>query len=435
VTDTASERMAVSIVGAGYVGSSVAACLAEFGHDVVTVDIDEEVVAAINDGRSPIHEPGLPELVESHAGHNLRATTDYDAVLDTDLTFIAVQTPSREDGSIDLAVVRAATETLGETLARKDGRHTVVVKSTVTPGTTEDLVGPVLTGQSGKRVGADLGLAMNPEFQREGTAVADFLDPDKVVVGASDEAAVDMLRALYEPLIADAAFVETGIREAETIKYANNSFLAAKVSLVNDVGNVCKALDVDAYEVLGAVGLDDRISERFMRSGLGWGGSCFPKDVDAFRAVAREHGYEPPLLDAAVAVNDGQPRRLVDLLESHLDLDGARVAVLGLAFKPGTDDVRNSRALDLLAELLARGADPVAYDPVAVENAREVFPDLTYADTAEAALRDADAAAVATDWPEFDDLDWSVMSTAIVADGRHIEIAEDELLAYEGLCW
>jgi UDPglucose 6-dehydrogenase len=427
--------MRVSVLGAGYVGSSLAACLADFGHEVVAVDVDETKVDAINDARPPVHEPGLPERLAEHVGDRLRATIDYDAVPETDLTLVCVQTPSRDDGSIDLSVVEAAAAMLGDALAEKRGRHDVVVKSTVVPGTTEEVVAPTVAEHSGRTVGDDLGVAMNPEFQREGSAVADFLDPDKIVVGATDDAAVAALRDLYEPLLDDAHFVETGVREAEMIKYANNAFLAAKVSLVNDLANVCKEYGVDAYEVLDAVGLDHRISGRFMRSGLGWGGSCFPKDVAALRAAARDAGYDPALLDAAVAVNDEQPRRLVDLLARHVTLDGARVAVLGLAFKPGTDDVRNSRALDVLAALRDRGADPVGYDPVAVENAREAFPDAEYVDSAADALRGADAAVIATGWPEFDDLDWSAMARSVVVDGRHVDVDRDEVDVYEGLCW
>jgi len=425
----------VSVLGAGYVGSSVAACLADFGHEVVAIDVPEATVAALERGEPPVHEPGLPELLDEHVGGNLGATTAYDTVPETDVTLIAVQTPSRADGSIDLSVVEAAAEMLGDALAAKPGRHDVVVKSTVVPGATEERVAPAIAEHSGKTVGEDLGVVMNPEFQREGRAVEDFLDPDKIVVGATDGRAVEAIRDLYAPLVADTRFVETGIREAEMIKYANNAFLAAKVSLVNDLGNVCKEHGVDAYEVMDAVGLDHRVGAAFMRSGLGWGGSCFPKDVDALRAAAREKGYDPAVLDAGVEVNDGQPGRLVDLLADHVELDGARVAVLGLAFKPGTDDVRNSRALDVLAELLDRGAEPVAYDPVAVENAREVLQEAEYAESAADALRDADGAVVATGWPEFDDLDWSVMARSVVADGRRIDVDRDALDAYEGLCW
>ncbi|OAQ54711.1 UDP-glucose 6-dehydrogenase [Natrinema mahii] len=446
--------MHVSIVGSGYVGTTVAACLADLGHDVINIEIDEDIVAAINAGEAPIHESGLEERIAAHAGTRLRATTDYDAVRETDVTFLCLPTPQSDDGSLDLAIMEAGAESLGRALAGKADDHLVVVKSTVLPGTTDDVVAPILEAESGTPIGEGIEVAMNPEFLRMGTAVQDFLEPDKVVFGTASDDAAATLRELYAPILEGEArsasnnasggepqardgtdLVETDIREAELIKYANNAFLASKVSLVNELGNVAKAYGADAYEVLEAVGLDDRISERFMRSGLGWGGSCFPKDVNALRAGAREQGYEPELLDAAVAVNDGQPRRLVDLLADHVPLEGARIAVLGLSFKPGTDDVRKSRALDVIDALTARGADVVAYDPVAIENVRPDYSDIEYADSAEGALADADGAVVATGWPEFDGLSFDGMARRVVVDGRRIDVDEDALEGYEGLTW
>ena len=430
--------MNVSIVGSGYVGTTVAACLADDGHEVTNVDVDESVVAAINEGDAPIHEPGLDDLLAEHGGERLHATTDYGAVRDTDLTFLALPTPAREDGSIDLDAVKAGVRSLGEALAGKDGSHVVAVKSTVIPGTTEETVAPLLAETSGKAVDEAVHVAANPEFLREGSAVADFRDPDKVVVGARTELARERLRDVFSPLLADseAALVETGIREAETIKYANNAFLAAKVSLINDIGNVCKEYGVDAYEVADAIGLDDRIGERFLRSGVGWGGSCFPKDVAALVAAAREAGYDPAMLEAAVAVNDRQPERLLDLLERHVDPDGKRVAVLGLAFKPGTDDVRNSRAIPVVEGLRERGATVAAYDPVATETMRERFPEIEYADSAGAALDGASAALVVTDWDEFAALDaeFDRMERPVVVDGRRAVERRDGI-TYEGLTW
>jgi len=429
--------MHVSIVGSGYVGTTVAACLADLGHDVVNVEIDEDIVETINAGEAPIHEAGLAERIAEHAGSRLRATTDYAAVRDTAVTLLCLPTPQEDDGSLDLAIMQAGAESLGDALAGKDGDHLVVVKSTVLPGTTEEVVGSIVAERSGKRVGEDLHLAMNPEFLRMSTAVEDFLSPDKVVLGTQSEAGATILRELYAPILENehTDLVETDIREAELIKYANNAFLAAKVSLVNELGNISKAYGADAYDVLEAVGLDDRISERFLRSGLGWGGSCFPKDVNALRAGAREQGYDPVLLDAVVEVNDTQPRLLVDSLEEHVALEGARVAVLGLAFKPETDDTRKSRALDVIDALEGRGADVVAYDPVAIENVRPDYPEIEYADSSSEALEGADGAVVATDWPEFDELGFEGMARKVVVDGRRIDVDEDDLAVYEGLTW
>ncbi|WP_152040968.1 UDP-glucose 6-dehydrogenase AglM [Salinigranum salinum] len=434
--------MRISVIGSGYVGTTLAACFADLGHEVVNVDIDEEVVATINRGEPPIHEEGLPERVARHVTETgrLRATTDYDDVLETEATFVALPTPSRDDGSIDLSIMEAGTEQLGETLSTKEGWHTVVVKSTVVPGTTQDLIAPTVAAASGKALGEEIGVGMNPEFLREGTAVADFLEPDKVVLGADDDRTLADLRTVYEPLTerVDTAVVETGTREAEMMKYANNAFLAAKVSLINDLGNICKELGVDTYEVADAMGLDDRITRAFLDSGLGWGGSCFPKDVAAIVAAARDEGYEPPMLNAAVEVNDLMPARLLSLLDDHVDVDGKQVALLGLAFKPGTDDVRNTRSAALVRGLTDRGADVVAHDPAAVERMRASFPELDFAvaDSPAEALDGAHACIVATAWPDYSALDdeFDAMAHPLVLDGRHCLEPRDGIV-YEGLTW
>jgi len=451
--------MEVSVVGSGYVGTTLAACLADAGHDVTAIDIDPDVVAAINDGHATIHEPGLDDLLTEHAGDRLHATTEYDSVRGADVTFLAIGTPSREDGSIDLGPLTAAAEMTGEALAEggtvggEDDRYLVVIKSTITPPGVK-AVRKALSdgaGDAAERVE----LATNPEFLREGTAVSDFQNPDKLVFGTESSWATDRLEDLYEPLVAgrDVPAIRTDPETAMMIKYANNAFLASKISLANDLGNICKAFGIDAYEVMDAVGLDDRIGAKFLRSGVGWGGSCFPKDVDAIRAAAREAGYEPALLDAAVTVNDGQPERMLDLLGDHVDVAGKRVAVLGLAFKPGTDDIRNSRAIPIIRGLRQRDADVVAYDPVAAENTRERFPEIEYAESAAEALEGATAALVVTDWDEFTALDdaFDAMTVPgadavgtetdtvaadgpVVIDGRRI-IERREGLTYEGVTW
>jgi UDPglucose 6-dehydrogenase len=431
--------MNVSVVGTGYVGTTLSACLADLGHEVTAIDIDERVVERLNAGEATIHEPGLDDLVSTHAGSRLRATTDHTAAVETDLTFLAVGTPANDDSSIDASILRSAAEDLGEALAEKDGYHLVVVKSTVLPDVIEETIVPTIEAATGKTDGEEFGVAVNPEFLREGSAVEDFMDPDKIVLGTDgDDRAIDLLTELYRPLVdeREAPVVETGRREAATIKYANNTFLAAKISLINDIGNVCKELGVDAYEVADAMGLDDRIGEQFLRSGVGWGGSCFPKDTAALRAAAESSGYDPLMIDATIELNDRQPGRLLELLDTHVDVGGKRVAVLGLAFKPGTDDIRGSRAKPVIEGLLDRGAEVIAYDPRAADAMAEEFPDIEYAESAAEALTDAHGAAVVTDWPEFADLDseFDAMADPVVVDGRRI-ISRREGITYEGLTW
>lgn len=429
--------MNISIVGSGYVGTTVAACLADLGHEVTNIDIDETVVEQINAGETPIHEPGLADLVGEHGGDRLQATTDYAAVRETAVTFLALPTPSTDSGSIDTSIIETSTRSLADALASKDEPHLVVIKSTVVPGTTEDVLLPILDATT-ESTETPHQIAVNPEFLREGSAVSDFKHPDKVVFGTQTTDAQQQLTSVFEPLFekSDTATVETGIREAEMIKYANNVFLATKISLINELGNVCKEYGVDTYEVADAIGLDDRICERFLQSGVGWGGSCFPKDTKAFIAAARDVGYDPSLVEAALEVNDKQPVRLLDLLETHIDLNGCRIAVLGLAFKSGTDDIRNSRAIPTINGLQERGANVVAYDPVAVENMRNQFPDIEYAASAQEALDGAHGAVVVTDWDEFAALEeeFDRMAEPVVVDGRRV-ITPPSGVTYEGLTW
>ncbi|QFU82295.1 UDP-glucose 6-dehydrogenase AglM [Natronorubrum aibiense] len=428
--------MHITVIGSGYVGTTIAACFADLGHDVTAIDIDEEIVDTLNDGQSPISESGLENLLETHTGNRLEATTSYDAVPESDVTFLAIGTPSNDDGSIDLGALEAAVEATGEAVVDKDERHLVVIKSTVTPPSIETVLKPAVhRGADGNE---NIEIGMNPEFLREGSAVADFLHPDKLVFGASSEWGMDRLHAVFEPLLEDhdAHIVETDPQTAAMIKYANNAFLASKISLVNDLGNICKEFDLDAYEVMEAIGLDDRISEQFLRSGVGWGGSCFPKDVNAIIAAAREEDYDPAVLEATVEVNDRQPERMLELLADYVELEGARIAVLGLSFKPNTDDIRNSRAIPVIESLRSHGADVVAYDPVAADEMAEKFPNVDYAKTAVDALQDADGTLVVTDWDEFSDLDseFDEMATPVVIDGRRCVERRDGIV-YQGLTW
>jgi UDPglucose 6-dehydrogenase len=427
--------MKISVIGTGYVGTVSGTCFAELGHEVICVDVDRSKVDQINAGVPPIYEDGLSELLKKHAGERIHATSDYDqAVKNSDVSFICVGTPSDSSGNIDLGIVRAASASLGEALKKKKSYHVVVVKSTVVPETTEKVVLPIIEKHSGKRAG-DFGIAMNPEFLREGKAVYDFMHPDKIVVGSLDKRSGDIVASLYSGL--ECEITRTNPRTAEMIKYVNNSFLATKISFSNEVGNICKELGIDTYEVMKAVGKDFRIGPHFLNSGAGFGGSCFPKDVKALIGKAKELGYEPVLLESVIKVNEKQPSRIVMLLKNRIqNISGKKIAVLGLAFKNDTDDIRESRSIPVIKELLDNGAKVLAYDPMANENMKKVFPSIEYHSSAEDALRGADACLVMTEWDEFKSLDkeFGVMKNRFVIDGRHI-LAPGKDIEYVGLCW
>ncbi len=427
--------MKISLIGTGYVGTVSGTCFAELGHNVICVDVDQTKIDQINAGIPPIYEEGLSELLKKHSGHRISATSDYGfAVMNSDVSFICVGTPSDHEGNIDLGIVRAASASLGDALKRKKGYHVVVVKSTVVPETTEKVVLPVIEKHSGKRAG-DFGIAMNPEFLREGKAVHDFMHPDKIVVGSLDKRSGDIVASLYSGLGCE--ITRTNPRTAEMIKYVNNSFLATKISFSNEVGNICKELGIDTYEVMNAVGKDFRIGPHFLNSGAGFGGSCFPKDVKALIGKAQEIGYEPQLLMSVIALNEKQPSRMVKLLKDRLgSIKGKKITVLGLAFKNDTDDIRESRSIQVIKELLDNGAKVVAYDPMANENMKKIFTSIEYHNSAGDALRGADACLVMTEWNEFKSLDkeFQVMKKRLVIDGRHM-LAPGRDLEYVGLCW
>ncbi len=427
--------MRISVIGTGYVGTVSGACFAELGHEVICVDVDSSKVDLINAGEAPIYEEGLSELLKKHAGKRIQATTDYDmAVMNSDVSFICVGTPSDAKGNIDLGIVKAASGSLGDVLKKKKGYHVVVVKSTVVPETTEKVVLPIIEKHSGKRAW-DFGIAMNPEFLREGKAVYDFMHPDKIVIGSIDKKAGDIVASLYGGL--ECEVTRTNPRTAEMIKYVNNSFLATKISFSNEIGNICKRLGIDTYEVMKAVGKDFRIGPHFLNSGAGFGGSCFPKDVKALIGKAHEIGYEPVLLRSVIEVNEKQPSRMVALLKNRLGtIRGKNIAVLGLAFKNDTDDIRESRSIPVIKELLDNGAKITAYDPMANENMKKLFGSVEYHGCAEDALRGADACLVMTEWDAFRSLDkeFDVMKNRIVIDGRHMLTLRKDV-EYIGLCW
>lgn len=419
----------VSVVGSGYVGMITGMGLCDLGFNIIFVDVDREKIDMINDGRPPIFEKGLKELMEKRKGQ-YRATNDYhDAVENSRITIICVGTPSNEDGSIDLSYIRESAASIGRELKNIGSYHTVIVKSTVLPGTTLEVVKPLIEKASGKNAVTDFGLAMNPEFLKEGVALQDFFNGDRIVLGSDDDRTRGILEELYRNLRVNK--MNTGIRAAEMIKYASNSFLALKISYANEIGNYCKKMGIDPEEVFRGVGLDSRISPKFFGSGIGFGGSCFPKDVNALRSDFRRMGMEPVLLDGTIKVNEDQPLLLVDALLRYMgDVKGKTIGILGLAFKPGTDDIRYTRALPIIRDLLSRGARIKAYDPLAMDPFRSVVPDIEYEDAAVGVL-DSDAVLLLTEWNEFRDLDFT---DTVLFDGRRVREASNAKY-YEGICW
>ena len=443
--------MKVSIIGTGYVGLVTGACFAEVGHDVVCVDVDRDKVDRINRGETPIYEVGLEDLLRRHVGKRLRATTDLRAaILASEVTFIAVGTPF--DGEhIDLTYIRQAARDIGAALRDKREYHVVVVKSTVVPGTTDDVVRPVLEEASAKRAGVDFGVGMNPEFLTEGVAVGDFMEPDRIVVGGIDDRTTDVLAKLYASF-PNVPIIRTNNKTAEMIKYTSNAVLAALISFSNEIGNLCARLGgVDIADVMRGVHaaryfttpMKDGPSvvapiTSFLYAGCGFGGSCLPKDVKALVAHGEAAGQPMPLLDTVIKINSRQPQKIIEILERNFaSLDGLRVCVLGLAFKPDTDDMRESPAIPIVRELLARGAVVSAFDPVAMEAARRVLPAerVRFMENLQSALQEIDAAVLVTSWEIFrkiPDIVRKIEPPPLIVDGRRM--LEKRLVArYAGI--
>lgn len=439
--------MKISIIGTGYVGLVTGACLAEKAHEVTCVDIDPARVAALSRAESPIFEAGLDELLRKNVGQRLRATTDLEAaVLDSELTLIAVGTPFDGD-SIDLTAVLTAAKQIGGAIKRKNGYHTVVVKSTVVPGTTDQKVLPALEAASGKRAGADFGVGMNPEFLSEGEAVNDFMFPDRIVLGGIDDRTIDKLDEVYKPF-PDAPRVRTNTRTAELIKYTSNALLANLISFSNEIANLGSAIgSIDSVEVMRGLHLSQYFRNRnaeglppitaFLKAGCGFGGSCLPKDVKALIAHGKKAGQPMPLLQAVIEINQKQPEQVVRLLQKHWPkLAGRTVAILGLAFKPGTNDVRESPAFPIMRALLDHGAVLRAYDPVAMPDAQKAFkePRVTYSDSLKAAISGVDAVVVVTPWKEFAELPGLLDGATVLVDGRRA-FEKNSVPRYEGIGW
>jgi UDPglucose 6-dehydrogenase len=430
--------MRIAMIGTGYVGLVSGACFADFGHEVVCVDQDAAKIDGLNAGRMPIWEPGLEALVKANEERGrLRFTTDLAAGVDAaEAVFIAVGTPARRgDGHADLSFVFAAVRELAGHV--KPG--TVVVTKSTVPVGTGDEIERIL----GEENVSGVSVASNPEFLREGAAIADFKHPDRIVVGAEDEHAREVLREIYRPLFLNRApILFTGRRTAELTKYAANAFLAVKISFINEVADLCEAVDADVQDVARGIGLDNRIGPKFLHAGPGYGGSCFPKDTLALLQTADKAGVEQRIVRTTVEVNDDRKAAMADRVSRALggDVAGKRVAVLGLAFKPNTDDMREAPSIPLVYGLVERGASVSAFDPVAREQAERVFQRIEFAPDAYAAARDADALVIVTEWDEFRALDLDKVAAAmrgkVLVDLRNVydrDEAEQAGLTYHGV--
>ena len=414
--------MHIAVIGTGYVGLVTGACFAEFGVDVTCVDIDAAKIARLIAGEMPIYEPGLEQLVTKNMqSGRLRFTTDIKQAVEQALVvFLAVGTPPKSDGSPDLNSIDAAARSVAEHM---NGYKVIVTKSTVPIGT-----GEYLRKLIRKHLKSDLnfGIVSNPEFLREGAAINDFMRPDRVVIGSRDEEAVAIMRDLYRPLyLIEAPFVVTSLEAAELTKYAANAFLATKISFINEIANLCESIGCDVHDVARAIGMDRRIGSKFLHPGPGFGGSCFPKDTQALASVAREFGRDSMIVDAVIEVNRRQRQAMVPKIEKLVgELKGKTVAILGLAFKPETDDMREAPALDIIAGLIERGATVRAYDPVAMREAAKVLPEVSFASDEYEAVTNADALVFVTEWNQFRALDMGrvrdLMKSPRIADLRNI---------------
>ena len=422
--------MNIAIIGTGYVGLVTGVCFAEFGVHVTCVDMDEERINRLTKGEVPIYEPRLGELLQKSLQEDrIHFSTDTGrAVRDSLVVFIAVGTPSKEDGSADLRYVEEVARTVARNL---NGYKVIVTKSTVPVGTGRRIQ-QIIREEIGNGSQGIFDVASNPEFLREGSAIEDFLRPSRVIIGADSPQAVAILQDLYRPLyLIETPFVITSIEAAELIKYASNSFLAMKISFMNEMANLCEALGADVHVVAKAMGLDQRIGSKFLHPGPGFGGSCFPKDTRALAQLAKEHGCRTQLVETVVEVNEQQRLRMVDKIVSALgvslnpgNLEGITVGILGLAFKPNTDDVRESSSLVIMRELQRRGARVQAYDPAAMEQAQRILPEVDYRTDAYSAAEGADAVVLVTEWNQFRNLDLErikrLMRRPILVDLRNV---------------
>jgi UDPglucose 6-dehydrogenase len=424
--------MKLSVIGLGYVGLIQAAGMAKLGYEVIGLDIDQKKVEDINRKIPPIYEKGLKELLSEIIPSKFTATTDMKkTIMETDVTFISVGTPSKKEGSMSMHQLEIVVREIGPILKNKN-YHVFVIKSTVIPGTCENIVIKVLEETSKKKFGKDFSVVMNPEFLKEGEAIEDFFKPDRIVLGSSDKKGMELVKEVYSSF--SCPVLEGGFKEAEMIKYASNAFLATKISFINEIGNISKRMGIDANVVSKGIGLDKRINPYFLRSGIGFGGSCFPKDVNAIVYKATEIGYTPRLLRAVLDVNRDQPIKLLELLEQKGSLKGKKIGILGLTFKAGTDDTRESPALQTIKELLMEEAELYLYDPEAMEKVKKFFPHLNYTKTGQELVNKCELILILTEWPQFRNLEYGNKN---VIDGKNLffDTSHKRPKNYEGICW
>jgi len=415
--------MRVAVIGTGYVGVVTGVSAALDGHDVVCLDIVDEKVQSLNSGKAPFYEPGLDAVIKKlvKAGKLRASTSVVSEVARSDISFICVGTPSKKDGTADLSYIKAAGKAIGKALKKHKGYHVVVMKSTVPPGTTHNTLVPILVTYS-DRLPITFGVCMNPEFLREGSALADAAKPDRIVIGELNARSGKVLLEFYKKK--KCPILRMNLTAAEMVKYVSNSFLATKIAFSNEMANLCDQFGIEVYDVMEAVGLDYRINPHFLRAGAGFGGSCFPKDVSALAKVAKRANVRTRILEAVLHQNEEQPLRVIDMAEHELgSLSGKEIAILGLTFKPGTDDVRFSRAAPMIEGLLVMGAHVTVYDPKGMDNFKKEFHfDIKYAKDPQDALLDKDAVIFQTEWPEFRKIPatWyaKLMRRPLVIDGR-----------------
>jgi len=415
------------VIGTGYVGLVTGACFAEFGVEVTCVDVDESKIERLKNGIIPIYEPGLDTIVEKNAAAGrLHFTTDIaDAVKGAAVVFLAVGTPPKADGSPDMSYYQQAAKDVAESI---NGYKVLVTKSTVPVGTGKWLREFVSANLKSK---TDFGVASNPEFLREGAAIQDFMRPDRVVIGSNEPEAIEVMKELYRPLyLIETPIVITSLEAAELIKYAANAFLATKITFINEIANLCDAIGCDVHDVARGMGMDNRIGRKFLHPGPGYGGSCFPKDTRALTTVADQFGVETRIVDAVIDANERQREAMIPKIEKLVgDLSGKRIGMLGLSFKPETDDMRESPAIDIVNSLVAKGSIVKAFDPVAMEEAKHCLPNIEYAEDEYDAIRDADVLVIVTEWNQFRALDMdrvkSLLKSPKIADLRNIYEPED----------